>query len=117
MQYVRENEFHVSKMNNYYLEKIIEEAEKRGITVFICFPPIIKELYDDNIGNEHLSLCRSFLEGVASSRESVILLTKDFYVVTADKLLNSIDHLNREESLVYTDLLAEKILQFTDKGR
>jgi len=111
---IAENEFYVSKWNSYFLEKLIREAAKRETIVFISFPPAHKELYDDEAFNGYLRSCKSFIENVARSHDNVILLTKDFYVVTGDQITNSDNHLNAEESAVFTDIIAKDILRFMD---
>ena len=52
------------------------------------------------------------MQDVARSHDNVILLTDDFYKVTADQIKNNGNHLNAEESVIFTDMIAEKILEF-----
>ena len=54
METVRENEFSVSPWKNYYLEQLIILAEQNGITIFICLPPVRREIYEDESGREYL---------------------------------------------------------------
>lgn len=114
--FVAENKFYVSKWNSYYLEKFIQEAAKEETIVFICFPPVHKELYEGEAFNGYLRSCKSFIENVAYSHDNVILLTKDFYVVTGDQITNSDNHLNAEESAVFTDMIAKDILRFMESN-
>ncbi len=114
MKFVRENEFSVSPWKNYYLEQLITLAEQKGVTVFICLPPVRREIYEDEAGREYLQSNKAFIENVCRSHDNVVLLTDDFYFVTADQITDNGNHLNAEESIMFTDMLAQKLLEFID---
>lgn len=44
----------------------------------------------------------------------MVLLTDDFYFVTANQIRDNGNHLNAEESIIFTDMLAQKLLEFID---
>jgi len=44
----------------------------------------------------------------------VVLLTEDFYFVTADQIRDNGNHLSAEESIIFTDMLAQRLLEFID---
>jgi len=114
MKFVRENEFSVSPWKRYYIERLLTLAEQKGITVFICLPPVRKEIYEDEAGREYLNSSKSFVEDVCRSHDNVVLLTDDFYFVTADQIRDNGNHLNAEESIIFTDMLAQKLMEFMD---
>lgn len=112
LDFVEKNTFHISNLNKYYFDKFIQEAVKRNIIILICFPPILHDFYHNIIANNHLNMVKSFLESIAKSNTNVILITKDFYVVPSDKLFDSIDHLDEKESLIFTNTIANRILNY-----
>ena len=114
MKFVRGNEFSVSPWKNYYLEQLITLAEQKGITIFICLPPVRREIYEDEAGKKYLQLSKAFIENVCLSHDNVVLLTDDFHFVTADQIRDNGNHLNAEESIIFTDMLAQKLMEFMD---
>ena len=108
---VRENEFSVSPWNRYYLERLVTLAEENDIAVLICLPPVRKEIYEDDSGKEYLYLYKTFIEDVCRSHSNVIMITEDFYFVTAAQIYDNGNHLNAEESIIFTDMLAQKLLK------
>jgi len=57
---------------------------------------------------------KAFVENVCLSHDNVALLTNGFYFVTADQIRDNGNHLNTEESIIFTDMLAQKLLEFID---
>ncbi len=111
-EFIAQSKFHISKINSYYLHRLIEEAKKRNIKIFICFPPALKEFYDAGIDNLYLQQYKAFIKNIADSYDNVTLLTDDFYIVNADKIAGDIDHILEEESMVYTKYIAERMKEF-----
>jgi len=57
---------------------------------------------------------KAFIENVCLSHDNVFLLTDDLYFVTADQIRDNSNHLNTEESIIFTDMLAQRLLDFQD---
>ena len=117
LEFVQANEFYVSKLNNYYLDKFIQKATEKGTMIFICFPPVRDELYGNEAGEKYLYSCKAFLENVEQSHENVILLTNDYYVVTADEVINCGNHINMQESIAYTEMITKNILEYMNSDK
>jgi len=90
METVREKEFSVSPWKNYYLEQLITLAEQKGVAVFICLPPVRREIYEDKAGKEYLQSNKAFIENVCRSHDNVglIRLTMTKYVTHATILVS-----------------------------
>ena len=110
-EFIRENKFSISVLNKYYLNRFLGKTKEKGIKVFICLSPMLKEFYDKTLDNEYLSAYKSFIKGLAYSQNNTILLTDDFYIVSYEELADAIDHLNKKGSLIFTEVIAEKILR------
>jgi len=54
------------------------------------------------------------MEDVCLSHDNVVLLTDDFHFVTAGQIRDNGNHLNTEESIIFTGMLAQKLLEFID---
>lgn len=111
-KFVDSTKFKVSKINMYYLDKLLREAKQRNIYVLICFPPIFNEFYNDKVKSEYLSSYKTFIKTLPRLYDNVVLVTDDFYAVPSNRLSLTIDHLNKDESLAYTEMLAIKIREF-----
>jgi len=111
-KFVDSNKFKVSKINQHYLDRLLREANLRKIKVFISFPPIFNEFYNNKERGQYLSLYKTFIKSLPRLYDNVVLLTDDFYVVPSQSLSLTIDHLNKDGSLVFTKMIAEKILEF-----
>jgi len=109
------NIFQVSEINNYYLNKLFEETEKNNITVFMSYPPLIENLYNYKTNSEYIKSYKSFMNSLEEKYDNVKFLIHNFYLVDKEKLSLSIDHLNYEESLVFTKMLSERIIKIINK--
>jgi len=107
-QFVENNDFSVSRLNNYFLNKFLSEAESWNIKVFICLPPVLAEFYYSERARRYLENCRLFLRNIPFRYKGVVLLTDSYYLVTQDqdKMTDAIDHLNHQESAICTRLIA-----------
>lgn len=108
---VKSNEFVVSKLNLYYLDMFLRVCERNDIKVFLCFPPILKELYEQEIKGNYLRSYESFLRDKSRYYTKAILVTDGFYVVPMTSLSYTIDHLNEKGASDFTRILGEKIRQ------
>ena len=113
--FIDDNLFQVSEINRYYLNELLNEAQKRNILIFIIYPPILKDFYEDNINNEYLVSYKSFIEGIGETNSNALLLYNNFYLVEREKLSSTIDHLNHEESKVFTKDLANRIISIINQ--
>jgi hypothetical protein len=111
-KYINENKFSISPLNRYYLERFLSECTKNNIKVFYFFPPLLKDYYEREANGVYISSYKSYIDGQVKDHNNLYLLTDDFYVVTSDKLLNSIEHLTASEAQIYTGMIARKIIQF-----
>lgn len=57
---------------------------------------------------------KAFIENVCLPHDNVFLLADDFYFVTADQIRDNGNHLSAEESIIFTDMLAQRLLEFQD---
>jgi len=57
---------------------------------------------------------KAFIENLCRSHDNVVLLTHDFHFVTADQIRDNGNHLSAEESIIFTDMLAQRLLEFQD---
>jgi len=114
LKFVSDREFSVSSWNSYYLEQLITLADQNEMTVFICLPPVRREIYEDDSGREFLNASKAFIYDVCASHDNVVLLTDDFYFVGADQIRDNGNHLNEEEGIIFTDMLAQKISAYQD---
>ena len=101
----------------FHLEQLIEKAGGNGVSFAVCMPPARRELQFDEAAVDYLEAAKAFIEGIAKSHDNVILLTDEYYFVTADQIKDSGNHLKMEESIIYTDIIAQKILDYQDTCR
>ncbi len=104
-KFVELNKFYVSGLNKYFLDKFIKDAQRNKIQVLICFPPLLQDFYDLPESRHYLRDCRAFLKETVSAHPNMLLLTKDFYPVNSSSLEESIDHLDAQESAIFTRLI------------
>ncbi len=114
MEFVRENEFHASEWSTYYLEQFMTLAKQNGTTIFVCLSPVRQEIYEDEAGRRYLNSSKAFINDVVDSHDNVVLLTDDFHFVTADQIRDSGTHINAEESIIFTDMIAQRLLEYQD---
>lgn len=112
MKFVNNNTFDTSAWSTYYLEQLITLAEQKGTAIHICLPPVRQELYEADAGRAYLQASKLFIKDIVDSYDNVFLLTDDFYYVTAYQIRDNGNHLSAEESIIFTDMLAKKILAF-----
>ena len=112
LDFVNKNTFNTSEWNLYYLEQLITLAEQKGTVIYICMPTVREELYDEEAHKEYMAATRVFIKEVCQSHDNVGLLTDDFYYVTANQIRDHSNHLNAEESIIFTDMLAQRLLEF-----
>lgn len=114
LNFVNDNTFDTSEWSVYYLEQLITLAEQNGTVVFVCMPTVRKELYDEEAHKDYLHATKIFIGEVCSSYDNMVLLTDDFYYVTVDQIRDHSNHLTAEESIIFTDMLAQRLLEFQD---
>lgn len=114
LEFVQKNEFFVSNLNRYYLNKFIGETKERKTKILLCYPPILNEFYNNERASTYLISVKNFIRELAESHKNVFLLTEEFYIVTADELFDAIDHLTEKESLIFSELIGKKILKYVD---
>lgn len=107
---VGSNIFTVSRTNLYYFDKFLKTCEQNNIKILFCFPPILKEFYDQEIKNNYLRSYKSFIKNKTSHYVNIIFVNDDFYIVPIENLSSSIDHLNEKGSAAFTKILAKKIM-------
>lgn len=112
VKFTQENKFKVSKINRFFLDKLISKANEMNIKVLLLYHPAVLEFYEKTKNNEHISAYKEFMRSLPALYPNTSLLEDDFYVANLDKFSLSIDHLDDKESLIFTAALAKKIIQF-----
>ncbi|MCB4790968.1 MAG: DUF1574 domain-containing protein [Elusimicrobia bacterium] len=107
LQLMAGNNFSISGFNKFYLQLFFNDTAKNNIKVFICCPPLLRELYDRISANPYVVEYESFVKNLPKTNKNVFLLTSDFYLVPAGKLSKTVDHFNGETALVFTEYIAK----------
>jgi hypothetical protein len=85
-------------------------ADQNKTTVLLCLPPIRQELQEIEQGKRYLEVMKEYIEGICHDHHNVVLLTDDFYYVAANQIRDNANHLSAEESIVFTEMIAQQIL-------
>lgn len=112
LNFVENNVFYVSKLNTFYLNKIIKEARRKNAVVFLSLPPLLDEFYSHEKSQSYLSSVKAYIKSLEQNTINVHLLNEDFHVVTIEKLFDQIDHLKKDEANAFSERLAKEILVF-----
>lgn len=105
---VKSTEFNVSKLNEMYMEKIIEICMQNGIEVYYIPHVVHSGFYNDPDGKLRLQAIRSFLRNYEVNYPNFKVLI-EHYLVSTEGLSNSIDHANRNTRKVFTNIVAEEL--------
>ena len=110
-KFVKNTPFRITRLNDYYLNKFLNETREKNIKVFICFPPLLKEFYEEEKDTEYFRSYKLFMEKIVSSHSHTLFLTDDFYPVLIEELSNAIYHVNTKGQDNFTRMISQRILE------
>lgn len=99
----------ISEVDDYYLLKTLDLCDRYGIQYYFYPGPLWSGLYDHSLGKAYFDLAIKELKAIEKNEQSFTLLSATISVYPFELLTNSPEHLNKEGSKLYSEVVGNHI--------